>query len=116
MPMQCGVQDYSPSYNQKLKNILGNIIGPHQSAFIPGRSITDNILLGYECMHWLRHSKSTQGFAALKLDMSKAYDKVEWTCLTAVLHRMSFRRKWVDLVMMCVTPVSYSFNVYVIYY
>lgn len=38
----------------RLKNILGNIIDPYQSAFTPCRSITDNILIGYECMHWFR--------------------------------------------------------------
>lgn len=95
----------------KLKNIMGNIIDPHQSAFIPGRSIIDNILLGYECMHWLRNSKNKQGYATLKLDMSKAYGRVEWTYLKVVLTRMGFTDKWVDLVMRCVTSVVYSFNI-----
>lgn len=48
----------------RLKGILGNIIDPFQSAFIPDRAITDNILMGYECMHWLRNSKSKKGYAA----------------------------------------------------
>lgn len=61
----------------RLKLVLGNIIDPQQSAFIPGRSIMDNVLIGYECMHWLRNSNNKQGYAALKLDMSKAYDIVE---------------------------------------
>lgn len=61
----------------RFKVILGNIIDPHQSAFIPGRAITDNVILEYECMHWLRHSSNKQGFSALKLDMSKVYDRVE---------------------------------------
>lgn len=95
----------------RLKNILGNIIDPHQSAFIPARAITDNILLGYECMHWLRHSKSKKGYAALKLDMSKAYDRVEWNYLTGVLYRMGFKNKLVNLIMNCVTLMGYSFNI-----
>lgn len=45
----------------RYKSVLGNVIDPHQSAFIPGREITKNILLGYECMHWMRNSKSKQG-------------------------------------------------------
>lgn len=50
----------------RFKNILGNIIDPHQSAFISRRAISDNIILGYECMHWLRHSNCKQGYATLK--------------------------------------------------
>lgn len=94
-----------------LKTILGNIIDPHQSAFISGRSITDNILLGYECMHRLRHTKSIQGYTTLKLDMSKAYDRVEWTYLKAIIKAMDFNDNWIKRVMNCVTSVSYSFKI-----
>ncbi|KAK2661548.1 hypothetical protein Ddye_000122 [Dipteronia dyeriana] len=51
------------------------VISEIQSAFIPGRLIFDNAIMGFECMHVLK-----AGAMALKLDMSKAYDKVEWDC------------------------------------
>lgn len=54
----------------RLKSFTNDIIDPFQSAFIPGIAITDNIIIGYECMHWLKNYKGNQGFAALKLDMS----------------------------------------------
>lgn len=57
--------------------VLARIIDPTQSAFVPGRLITDNVLIGHECMHWLRNTKSKTDYMALKLDMSKAYDRVE---------------------------------------
>lgn len=74
----------------RFKSILRLVVDPFQSVFIPGRSITDNIIIGYECMHWLRNSKSKQGFATLKLDMSKAYDRLECPFLKATLLALRF--------------------------
>lgn len=75
----------------RLKLILHDIISPIQSAFILDRLITDNILIAYETLHNLNsQSKSKQRFKALKLDMSKAYDRIEWSFLQALMCKMSF--------------------------
>jgi hypothetical protein len=61
-----------------LKHVLPEFISPSQSGFVPDRMITDNVLLAYELIHYLNlKKKGREGIAAIKLDMSKEYDKIE---------------------------------------
>ena len=56
---------------------MDKLITPFQNAFIKGRNISDNILIAHEIMNGLRKKRGKKySFGALKIDMSKAYDKV----------------------------------------
>ena len=84
----------------RLKPFMDSIISPYQNAFIKGRNISNNILLAYEIMDTLRKKKGRKdSFGALKIDMSKAYNRVNWNFLRAVLTVMKFDTKWVKWIM-----------------
>ncbi|XP_019157243.1 PREDICTED: uncharacterized protein LOC109153826 [Ipomoea nil] len=75
----------------RMKNLLKHIVSKSESAFLPGRLITDNILVAAEVRHYLRRKTTGEvGWAALKLDMAKAYDKMEWEFLNRMLLGLGF--------------------------
>ncbi|KAA3489016.1 reverse transcriptase [Gossypium australe] len=62
----------------RLQGVMGNCIDKAQSVFVPGRLISDNVLLAYEILHMFRQKRTgKKGYMVVKLDMSKAYDRVE---------------------------------------
>jgi hypothetical protein len=93
----------------RLKLVLPMVISQNQSAFLIGRLITDNILAAYETMNTM-HTRmwSKVGFMGIKLDMSKAYNRVKWLFLEKVMSKMGFSERWIQLIMGCVNSVTYS--------
>ncbi|XP_010451584.1 PREDICTED: uncharacterized protein LOC104733725 [Camelina sativa] len=93
----------------RLRRVLPLLVSETQSAFVSGRLITDNILVAQEMFHGLNTNRRCKSeFLAFKTDMSKAYDRVEWDFLEAVLVKFGFAQKWISWIMWCVSSVTYQ--------
>ncbi|KAL9682468.1 hypothetical protein QQ045_014267 [Rhodiola kirilowii] len=92
----------------RLQIILNEVISCHQSAFVKGRIIVDNFVVAHEVAHFIKGCKNKKkGYASLKLDMSKAYDRIEWIFLEKIMRRLGFGETWIRWVLKCVTTVTY---------
>ena len=99
---------FSKVLANRLKKLLPKIITEHQYAFVKDRLITDNILIAFETLHCMKNYESgSLSYVALKLDLSKTYDQVEWNFLEKLMMRMGFNDRWVGLIMTCVKTVTY---------
>lgn len=93
----------------RLKQILPDLISETQGAFVSGRLISDNVIIAHEMVHALRTNASAASeFMAVKTDMSKAYDRVEWKFLEMLMEKLGFNLQWIKWVMYCVTSVTYA--------
>lgn len=74
------------------------------------RLISDNILVAFETLHHLkkRKGKGKSGSMALKLDICKAYDRVEWNFLEKLMEKLGFASKWINLISAYIWSVSFS--------
>ncbi|XP_074318032.1 uncharacterized protein LOC141654816 [Silene latifolia] len=88
---------------------MGKLVGDFQNAFVPGRNIGDNILITNEILYKISSSRSGRmGRMAFKADMSKTYDRLDWNFIRGTLLLMGFLPNFIQLIMKCITTVSYE--------
>ena len=92
----------------RIRPLLHKLISPCQSAFISRRWIAENGVIVHEMLHSFKKRKVKNGLMAIKLDLQKAYDRVNWNFLQAVLRNFGFNDIFVGWIMECVTSVSYA--------
>lgn len=96
----------------RLRMFMGDLVTQNQSAFVGGRLIQDNLIIAHKAFHTLKQkSRGGKDHMAIKLDMSKAYDRVEWGFVERVLLAYGFDHQWVSKVMKLVTTVTYRYKV-----
>ncbi|KAL2252845.1 UNVERIFIED_CONTAM: hypothetical protein Sindi_0079200 [Sesamum indicum] len=105
--LQCFIQDLAKLLVQKISVLLDKIVSPCQTAFIPGRSIGDNIMLAQELFSRYNQMHLPPR-CALKVDIRKAYDTVEWDFLLAVLQLFGFPPTFTRWIEECVSTTSFS--------
>lgn len=93
--------------NNRLAKLLPKLISLNQSRFVKGKMISENVLLAQEIINdMVKPNKG--GNLVMKLDMTKAYDKVSWTYLCGVLRRFGFAKDWVNLIHRLISNNWYS--------
>ncbi|MCH86708.1 RNA-directed DNA polymerase (Reverse transcriptase), partial [Trifolium medium] len=95
---------------QRLRMIMPYIISQNQSSFIPGRSTVDNILVLQESIQTLSHMHGQKGYMIIKLDLEKAYDRLEWNFIEDTLMKLQLPHQLISLIMKCISPNSLSLN------
>ncbi|GJY63033.1 RNA-directed DNA polymerase, eukaryota, reverse transcriptase zinc-binding domain protein [Tanacetum coccineum] len=94
---------------ERIKKFLGKLVSQNQSAFI-NRQIHDNILISQELLKGYGR-KSGPKRVALKIDLQKAYDTVNWSFMEDILKGFGFPERMVNWIMVCVTSTSFSLAV-----
>ena len=90
----------------KLKNLMPKLIGAAQCSFVPGRQSTDNILIAQEVVHSMRIKKGNVGFMAIKADLEKAYDRLNWDFIRDTLAVVGLPVNLIEVIMWCVSSAD----------
>ncbi|GKB90683.1 reverse transcriptase domain, reverse transcriptase zinc-binding domain protein [Tanacetum coccineum] len=91
---------------ERVKRVVGNVVGDVQNAFIKGRYILDGVLIANEAIEFLK--KKREKCLIFKVDFEKAYDSINWNFLLNIMNRMGFRVKWCKWVEVCLRSSSMS--------
>ncbi|KAL0007229.1 hypothetical protein SO802_008731 [Lithocarpus litseifolius] len=97
------ISQWQGRLNEEEKESIGG-----QTAFVPGRKGIDNAIIVQELIHSISKKKGKVGYMAIKLDLEKAYDKLEWAFIRNMFLRINLPDNLIDLIMSCVTSDSTS--------
>ncbi|XP_026451412.1 uncharacterized protein LOC113351684 [Papaver somniferum] len=103
-----GPDDFPPGFFRDNWDIVHS-----ESTFVVSRQIHDNIVITHEILHsFKRKKKSTKnGHIAIKLDLSKAFDRLEWSFILDVFKKLGFLEEWYDCMLFCKAFIAYAKNI-----
>ena len=96
----------------RIRPLLNKLVSPVQTAFVLSRRGLDNIIIAQKLIHSIDNKRGKEGYMAIKVDLEKAYDRLEWNFIHKVLQAYHFPSKLITLIMSCVslTSISILFN------
>lgn len=96
----------------RIRLLLNKLVSPVQAAFVPGKRGLDNIIIAQELIHSIDNKMGKEGYMEIKVDLEKAYDRIEWNFIHKVLQAYLFPNRLITLIMSCVslTSISIMFN------
>ena len=92
----------------KIRPLLNNLISPIQTAFVLGRKGVDNVVIAQELLYTMDRMKGKKGYIAVKVDLEKAYDRLEWSFIHKVFQAFRFPDNIIKLIMSCISTSSLS--------
>ena len=75
---------------ERIRHHINKLVSLIQTAFVPGRKGIDNVLIAQELFYALDRKKGKEGYMATKVDLEKAYDRLEWCFIHKVLQAYHF--------------------------
>ncbi|KAK8934810.1 hypothetical protein KSP39_PZI014724 [Platanthera zijinensis] len=92
----------------RMKPLLKRLISEDLAAFVPGRLIADNCMLAQELVHRLHTTESNTGYMAIKIDLEKAFDRMQWSFVKRALLAFNFPPQWINLIMECISSPKFG--------
>lgn len=86
----------------RMKPVLEKLVSHEQSSFVPGRQIVDNIVVYQEVLHSFRTTTTQKKYMIIKVDLEKAYDRLDCSFIRDTLQVAGFDANWDRNVMGCV--------------
>ncbi|GLT27312.1 hypothetical protein SLA2020_023190 [Shorea laevis] len=92
---------------QRLNEVLDKLVSHNQAAFVSGRSIVSNLLISQDLVRNY-HKKGGTPRCLMKIDLSKAYDSVDWGFLEDLLYGLNFHPRFVHWILVCLSTARFS--------
>ena len=90
----------------RIKPVMSTIISPNQCSFVPGRLSSNNIIVAQEVIHTMKTMKGKNGFMAVKIDLEKAYDRINWEFAINCLREVGIPESLIFLIQECISSPS----------
>lgn len=90
----------------RIRPLLAGLVSTLQIAFVLGRKGVDIAIIAQELIHSMLKKKDRVGVMAIKIDLEKAYDRIEWSFIRDTLALFKFPKHLISLIMNCVSSQS----------